>query len=152
MKVQRLHTCRGQILSSTYLRIPLDRMDPTLCWRVTEFQVSSGQTGAAAFDASTGVLTTEEPGLTTWVPPGAFDYSDNRQIAWARDSSLASAADSGTWSLVDSDNLISEDLFVVVWNRTADPGYINYYIRLELVKVNLNENLFATVRSKAQDV
>lgn len=152
MRVARSRTCRGQILSGTYLRIPLDRMEPTICWRVTEFQVSSGQAAAAAFDASTGLLTTEEPGLTTWAAPGQFNYADNRQIGWARDNCLDSAADNGVWNLVDEDNLISEDLFVVVWNRTADPGYINYYIRLEMVHVNLNENLFATVRSKSQDV
>ena len=150
MREGRVRTIRGQIESATYTIIQLDRMDPTICWKVKEFKVTNGGTASAHSDFSTGILTTEEPGLTTWALPGTFDWSENRQIAWARDCELSGAVTSGNWSLVDADNLISEDLFVVVWNRTNDPGYINYYIRLAEVKVNLNENLFATVRNKSQ--
>lgn len=147
-----MRTARGKGASATYIKIPLDENNPHKAWHITEFKIVSGNTAAGAFDASMGVLTTEEPGLSTWAVPGQFDLADNRQIGWAKDFELDSAASSGNWSLLDPDNLVTEDLYVVLWNRTADPGVINYFVRMKQVNVNLNENLFATVRSKSQDV
>jgi len=145
-------TCRGQIASGEVAHIPLFGGDPLYGWTVLEFEITSGNAAAAAFDASMGVLTTEEPGLSTWSPPGAFNLSDNRQIAWAKDFNLNAAASSGNWSLVDADNIITQDLYAVLWNRTADPGAINYYIRMKRVKISAFERLFATIRGFSQDV
>jgi len=150
-RVLRTMTLRGQITPGTSSRIMMDRMDPTLAWRVIEFRVCSGL--AQGYDDITGTLTTEEPGLATWAVPGTWNMADNRQIGWANNFTHVSiGVGNSEFSLVDEDNLVVEDLFVVAYSRTGDSGLMNYYIRAELQSVTMTQNLYGMVRSKSQDV
>ena len=144
-------TMRGQLTPNTYERIFLDRMDPTLAWRIVEFRVSSGL--AQGYDDVIGTLATEEPGLASWAVPGTWNWEDNRQVAWANNMTLVAASGSpGQYSLVDEDNIVIEDLYVIAYSKTGDTGVMNYYIRAEMIRVSTTQNLYGMVRSKSQDV
>ena len=92
-------------------------MDVSDGWMVTKFEVSSTASQQGIPNIAIGTLTTEEPDLATWAVPGSWDYSESRQMGWARFAVLSAADESGSYSLVDSNNIIIQDLYIVAFLR-----------------------------------
>jgi hypothetical protein len=68
---------------------------------------------------------------------------DNAQFGWAAIDALAQ-----DWSYVDPDHIIVNDLFCSLIG--ANPGTINYVIKLEKVKTSLPQTILEEVKNKLQ--
>ena len=53
-------------------------------------------------------------------------------------------------ALVDRDNVINEDLWLGAYNTSTGSDDVNYLIVAEMIKINLNQNLYTSVRNRSQ--
>ena len=154
MKLSRTYTIRGTLTgqSSTpdWTRISLFDGKFNTAYKVVEFVVAS-QLSSSAQDVS-GKLATEITSTTTTGLGAYWDWADNREIAWASTNQIATSIREPSFSLVDPDNLIVEDLFISLQNNAGTGEQVNYFIKLEKYDVTDWQGALAMVRSKSQNV
>lgn len=149
----RRRVLRGTVQNASYKKIQLDNMNVSDGWMVTKFEVSSSASQQGIPNVAIGTLTTEEPGLATWAVPGSWDYAESRQMGWARFAVLSAADESGSYSLVDSNNIIIQDLYIVAFLRNETAGErMNYYIELERMTFPRTTGIMAMVQNRGQDL
>jgi len=68
---------------------------------------------------------------------------DNAQFGWASTDGLAQ-----DWAYVDPDHIIVNDMFISA--ISAQPGQVNYVIKLERVTTTLSEAILDQVKAKLQ--
>lgn len=141
MKKIAEYTMRGNIPTNTTHRLTLfdGRFDTG--WVVTKFECGA-VTGSSASDAY-AKLTTEALGTGARV----WNWDDSREIAWASANQITTGVRE-TYSNIDPDNLVIEDLFVTAEDNNDDP--INYMITIEKYKFDDWRGALAMVRNKAQ--
>ena len=147
-------TLRGEIKGSASgnpyeaTRVMLDDGDPTTAFRIVGFQAWPVNGGSA--EDGCMVLATEESGITSYNVTTQH-AGDNRQIGWAAWTSSGSSGDRVIGQgIVDPDNIVNEDLWLGGYTSGSGSDMLNYIIIAERIKINLNENLYATIRAKSQ--
>lgn len=129
-------------------RIMLEDGDNTTAFRLYEVYVWSTDSVSSADGCM--IVSTMEGGVTDY-SVGQQNAADNRQIGWASWSNTGSAGDRTiTQALVDPDNIINEDLWLGAFNSSSGSDAVNYLIIAEKIKINLNENLYTSVRNRSQ--
>ena len=81
----------------------------------------------------------------------AFDWSKNTQVAWGWGGNNASATaiqGFAKFTVVDPDNLIIQDLYLVGSNTSVDK--INYMITVEKYDISESTGALAMVRNRSQ--
>ena len=74
-------------------------------------------------------------------------------MGWARFAVLSAADESGSYSLVDSNNIIIQDLYIVAFLRNESAGErMNYYIELERMTFPRTTGIMAMVQNRGQDL
>ena len=73
----------------------------------------------------------------------SLDASDNAQFGWATTDGLAQ-----DWSYVDPDHIIVNDLFISALG--ANPGQVNYVIKLEQTSTTMSQTILDEVKNKLQ--
>ena len=145
MKKVGEYTVRGQIGHNVEERITLfdGRFDTG--YMVKKFYLYPN-TGIGAGNDSFGVLYTESGTVANGL---SWDFGENEQIGWAAGIfSGASAFASDGNGLVDPDNLIIEDLFVIA--NHAGSGTTGYMIVMEKYEFTDWKGALAMVRNKSQ--
>ena len=151
--MSKVRTLRGTFTASTTgnyeaHRILLDDGDPTTAYRIKEFYAWSVD-GVSSADGCM-VLATEEGGITSYAI-GTQNAGDNRQIGWAAWFNVGSSGDREIGQgLVDQDNVVNEHLYLGAFNSSTGSDDVNYYTVAEKIKINLTQNLYATVRNMSQ--
>lgn len=149
MKLVGHYTVRGQFtsLDNTGNMIHLfdGRFDSA--YRVTKFFVASTSPTDANEDC-VGVLATE----ANLPISNAWDWSDNRQIAWASNNASTGTAPTPDGAMIDPDNLIVEDLYVYGRYDDGGTGKVNYMIHLEKYDITEGRGALALVRNNSQNV
>ena len=152
-KSGKLVTFRGSFTASTTgnysaERIMLEDGDPKTAYRI--YEVYCWSTDSVSSADGCLVVSTMEGGITEYAV-GQQDASDNRQIAWSAWSNTGSSGDRNiTQALVDPDNIINEDLWLGAFNSSSGSDDVNYLIIAEKIRINLNENLYTSVRNRSQ--
>tara|TARA_Y100000361_G_scaffold17827_1_gene13938 strand:+ start:25 stop:495 length:471 start_codon:yes stop_codon:yes gene_type:complete len=152
-KSGKLVTFRGTFTPSTSgnysaERIMLEDGDNTTAYRLYEVYCWSVDSGSTADGCM--IVSTMEAGITDYTV-GRQNAADNRQIAWSAWSNTGSSGDRNiTQALVDPDNIINEDLWLGAFNSSSGSDDVNYLIIAEKIRINLNENLFTSVRNRSQ--
>ena len=159
MKSLGKYTIRGEIQptgnTGTYgdngdlSRIMLFDGDYGTAFKVTKFVVwPYDQTTTADCSA---VLATDKFGLQDYtVATQAAD--DVRQIGWASANQITSGVREASFSVVDRDNLIVEDLWIAGYNASSETKKTNYLIELEKFDVGLNIGSYTQVRNSSQEI
>lgn len=154
VKFVRNITLRGTIEGTTtgnYIphRVMLDDGNPNTAFRIVS--VAAWPVDGSTFNNDGNfVISTEESGLTSYTA-GFTNASDNRQIGWGAFATGGSFGDTEILNaVVDPDNIVTEDLWLAGSISSAGEEGINYLIIAERLTINLNENLYATVRAKSQ--
>ena len=155
-KFVRNITLRGKILGTTtgtYIptRIMLDDGDSTTAYRI--IQVYAWAADGSDFNNDGNlIVATEEGGLTDYTA-GISNAADNRQIGWSAFATGGAFGDTQILNaIVDPDNIVNEDLYLAGSISSSGGDEINYMIIAERLSINLNENLFATIRAKSQAI
>jgi hypothetical protein len=144
-KPNRTYTLRGQLDPSTLnQRLLLFDGQFDTAFRIIEFEVSTSSPTTSSADVS--MIISTDPCVTA----NNWDWSDNRQIAWAQ--YISQGGDSGVFprSFVDPDNLVVQDLYISAFVASGQLG--NYMITLEKYDINDWQGALAMVRNSAQSV
>jgi len=141
------YTARGRIAHREVKEITLfdGRFDTG--YRVVSFVLAPVAATDTAADVA-GMLATEAVAadFANW------DWSDQRQIAWCGTRGGRAAPEDGI-QVVDPDNFIVEDLFIVGSNAaTGDNTDLNYLIIMEKYDTTDWMGALTMVRNSAQDV
>ena len=146
------YTCRGRVgfdgqslSDGAETKIILDDGDFTTGYRLVEFKVATGDQSHP--DLTARVAT--EPGLSTDVD-GFWDWSDNRQVAWASTDGSTDIAAVRDFSLVDPDNLIIQDAYVAFRFVSSTGTFANYFMRFEKYDITDSQGALAMVRNRSQ--
>lgn len=147
MKLTRTYTCRGQITeqeteAGTPAKIRLFDGSFETAFKVTSFKIWSANYSGNTHADAVGKLSIS-PNSSTG-PTNFMQADDSNEIAW---SGIQGSIDGGgaMFEVVDSDNLIVEDLYVYARHAGAS-GPVNYLITLE--KYDISETLGAVSMSR----
>lgn len=135
------YTMRGSFPTNTENRITLFDGKFDTGWKIVKFECAAVD-GTSAADAY-AKLTTEALGTGARV----WNWEDNREIAWASANQITTGVRE-TYSNVDPENLVVEDLFVTVEDN--NDGSVNYMITMEKYEFSDWTGALAMVRNKAQ--
>jgi len=159
MKSLGKFTLRGEITptanTGTYedvgdlQRILLFDGDFGTAFKITKFVVWSFTSTSSADCSAT--LASDREGLAGY-NIGTQSAEDSRQIGWASGNQITSGIRDMTFSVVDRDNLVVEDLWIGGYNGSTGDKRINYYIECEKFDVGLNVGAYTMVRNSSQDI
>lgn len=146
------YTCRGRVgfdsqtlTDGTEQKIILDDGNFKTGYRLVEFRVATGDQSHT--DLTARVAT--EGGLNMNVD-GFWDWSDNRQVAWASVNGNTDTAVVQEFTLVDPDNLIIQDAFVAFRFVSSTNTFANYFLRFEKYDISDGQGALAMVRNRSQ--
>ena len=136
---------RGLIAKGAIDKISLSTRDGSTGYRITKFQLMPHQ-----FGATTGELESTVKIYTTaqTTADGTIDFSDQELLA-AGIINAEAVADSEPTIVTTVFDLMTfnQDIYVTHHNEHgSDDGPVNYYIELEQIKLDLNENTVATLK------
>jgi len=147
MKKVGEYTCRGKITEGTGFtrRIHLFDGRYDTAYRVTSFVIA----GIRADDTSSDCvakLMTEDNGTNA----DFWNWDDNREIAWASTDHRTADGVLLSFSEVDKENLIVEDLYVTAASRSAANDEVNYMITMDKYEITDTMGAINMVRNYSQ--
>jgi len=133
---------RGIINHDTIETIPLSTNNGSVGYRIKKLQVFPKTPTSTSTEALFQVFST--PQTTAEVET---DFSDQTLIAMAYYSASSSSENQPDDMTVIFDNMtFNQDIYLTMRNVQSGNNPINYYIELEQVKLDLNENTVATLK------
>ena len=131
---------RGQIADGGQDVIPLTTRNGSIGYRITKFQVISPSPGASTQEVVCKIWKIKQTTIDALV-----DFNDPILLGVAV---FAQSADSfNTFETVIFDKeIFNQDIFITV-DDTQNAAGANYYIELEQMKLNDNENTAATLKN-----
>jgi hypothetical protein len=132
---------RGLIVNGAQDTISLHTNDGSTGYRIVKFQVIG----------DTPVLENQESVIKIYKVPGktvdaTIDFSDNTLLAvgvWSSHSSATNYPEDMT--IIFDNEVFNQDIYVL--HSSPTPRDCNYYIELEQVKLDLNQNTVATLKN-----
>ena len=143
------YTTRGTLLSdgSTLNRIILDDGSFETGFRVVEFRIAPNDMDNTTARQFTAKLLTDPD--TSTGPNWNFDRND--EIGWALFAFDANNfATRDEYTLVDPDNMVIQDLYILCDDAIGASTNCNYFIRLEKYDITDWQGALAMVRNKSQ--
>jgi hypothetical protein len=138
MKVIGNYSLRGSIMAhnwDTPIQLMLDYGDMNIAYRVTSLMVSMPGALVSGDDCFAKLATTDEVNATAQ----SWFWGDNREIAWAQSTVAAAGRRSMNGlpfnGIIDGDNLVVGDLFLIIESDSGTETSVNYKIELEKLKV-----------------
>ena len=149
MKFVESYSLRGEIDSAqnNFYKIPIFQGRYDIGFKVVDFQLSYPDRTEANTRVIHAMLATENLGDTT-----EWDWSDNRQFAWALSTFDANAVSQTSPGIltIDPDNLIIEDLYIGAYVYGGIVSKINYMITIEKYELPPYQGTAAIVNNMSQ--
>ena len=147
-KIGSILTMRGQVTEAEN-QIQLTLFDGRFDtgYRVVDFKIGPHATYDSAAIGTSARLETEPTGEAN----SLWNWGDNRQIAWAEYVHMWNVSGdytAGLTSIIDPDNMIIEDLYLVV--NAQDEGNVNYMIQLQKYDISEWQGALSMVRNRSQ--
>tara|TARA_R100001530_G_scaffold58859_1_gene42736 strand:- start:288 stop:719 length:432 start_codon:yes stop_codon:yes gene_type:complete len=135
-----IKTFRGLIADEVQDTIVLHTNDGSTGYRVVKFQIINNTPGAAAVK---GVVKIYKVSQTT--PDAVIDFSDNTLLgaAFYEDNDSVTYVHGKT--IIFDNEIFNQDIYVT-YSDLQGSQPMNYYIELEQVKLDLNQNTVATLK------
>lgn len=142
------YTTRGTVRSDNVMnRIILDDGNFETGYRVVEFVIAAHDMDNTSVNNFVAKLLTDDDtssGLN-------WNWDNNEEIAWSAYSHDANANSApNTFTLVDPDNLIIQDLFILADEGSGADRKLNYFMRLEKYDISDSQAALAMVRNRSQ--
>ena len=136
-----IKTFRGLMAADTQDTIVLHTNTGSTGYRIVKFQIMGNTPGTAEVEAVVKIYKISQSTNTSQI-----DYSDNTLLAAAEHREFAAAEDFSSPQVIIFDNeVFNQDIFVT-YKPAAGSMKMNYYIELEQVSLDLNENTVATLK------
>jgi hypothetical protein len=139
MKVLGHYSLRGSIPTADWneaLPILLDYGDMKVAYRVISFMVGPQEAATAGDDVFGKLATTDDVDTTA----DHWFWNDNREIAWAQSNTASTGRRSMQGlpftGIIDGDNLVVEDLYLIIGSDSSTEDALNYKIEMEKLQVS----------------
>tara|TARA_R100000655_G_scaffold8628_1_gene22334 strand:+ start:509 stop:955 length:447 start_codon:yes stop_codon:yes gene_type:complete len=133
---------RGKLAQDGIDTILLHTNTGSTGYRINKFEVMPNVPGTIAQESICKIFKIEP----TTAPTGVIDFSDNTLLAAAYYQDSTSAGDNQATTVVFDNEIFNQDIYVTNKDVSGNSEPINYYIELEAIKLDLNENTVATLR------
>jgi len=131
---------RGQMIDGTVDRIPLSTNKGSIGYRIKTFKIITKSPGASSEEDIVKIYSIPQTTVDANI-----DFSDNTLLAAG-----FAGTNAGAWYATDSivfDNMTFNQDIYITFKKDAGSSPTNYYIELEQVTLDLNENTVATLRN-----
>jgi hypothetical protein len=136
-----IKTFRGLMAADTQDTIVLHTNNGSTGYRIVKFQIMGNTPGTAEVEAVVKVYKVSQLTNTAQI-----DFSDNTLLAAAEHREFAAAEDFSSPQVIIFDNeVFNQDIFVT-YKTAAGSMKMNYYIELEQMNLDLNQNTVATLK------
>ena len=135
-----IKTFRGLMADDTQDTILLHTNDGSTGYKVVKFEAMSNNPGA---DSVEGVVKIYKVAQTSI--DGTVDFSDNTLLAAIEYHKGDETHHPLSSTVIFDQEIVNQDIYVT-YNDLTDGVAMNYYIELEQVKLDLNENTVATLK------
>ncbi len=133
---------RGKIANDTQQVINLHTNDGSVGYKITKFEAMSGlNPTSTTIETVLAIYKVEQTSQEAIV-----DFSDQTLLGsiFYNDSSAASYPDGQT--VIFDNEIFNQDIYITCKGDASNNGPMNYYIELEMIKLDLNENTVATLK------
>ena len=131
---------RGLIADDAVETIPLQTNDGSTGYRIKKLQVMASSPGT---DHTEIILKIYKIPQTT--PTVTVDFSDQTLLGAAYYEDSAIAGSPGKTTIIFDSEVFNQDIYIT-YKDNSNATSCNYYIELEQIKLNLNENTVATLK------
>lgn len=135
-----IRTFRGLLKDSGITSIPLSTNNGSQGYKIAKLQTIGKTLGTTASESILKIYKTPQTGVTSTV-----DFSDQTLLAVSFWKSHGDVYDSIQTVIFDRE-VFNQDVYLTHQDTAGDDQPINWYIELELVKLDLNENTVATLK------
>jgi len=136
-----IKTFRGQIKSSAEDSIVLHTNTGHMGYRITKFEVMPATPGAASYEYVVKIYKISQTTID-----GAVDFSDQELLGTAFLQGNATSDTVDHINIVFDQEIFNQDIYITNYDVDGDTEAVNYYIELEQMKLDLNENTVATLK------
>jgi len=136
-----IKTFRGMMVNDAQDTIVLHTNDGSTGYKVVKFQIIPTTPGAVDVEYVVKIYKVSQSSVTATV-----DFSDNTLLGAAFLSDANSIAYTGYETIIFDRETFNQDIYVTVSEVGGSGVACNYYIELEQVKLDLNENTVATLK------
>ena len=139
-----IRTFRGKMDSGTQDTIVLHTNDGSVGYRIVKFQVFPASPGTSNYETLFSIY--KVPQATISVDTPAVDFSDNTLLATAYVEGASSNTNTDTLHVVFDNEVFNQDIYITMTDTGGAGIFSNYYIELEQIRLDLNENTVATLK------
>ena len=138
----RIISFRGQLDMGVEERIPLSTIRGLIGYIVRKFQLMSSAPGTASVEYIGQIYKTEDVTNLNTTP----DFSDNRLLAVVYYQDEAAPHYPSSQDVIFDNEKFNQDIFVNISDAGGGTTRCNYYIELEQMSLDLNEQTVATLK------
>ena len=136
-----LKSFRARIDDDAVQKLQLSTSDGSTGYRITKFQIINRSPGTNHTEAIIKIYKTN-PGTAATLD---VNFSDNTLLAVAYMGDNATAGQSGKDIIIFDNEVFNQDIYVT-YKDNSDETEANYYIELEQIKLDLNQNTLVTLK------
>ena len=147
------YTARGAIRTDNSInRIILDDGSFTTGYRIVEFRICTADVDNTSLRGFACKMVTDEGAALSPSAGINFNFDNNEEIGWAMFCWDANSPQNLIeWSLIDPDNLVIQDLFLIADEGVSSADVkMNYFIRMEKYEITDWRGALGMVRNRSQ--
>ena len=138
-----IKTFRGLIADGVEDTIVLHTNDGSTGYRIVKFQLFPNKPGSETVESTVSIFKVSGKGSGTGT--AVVDFADNTLLAAAFYQDRHEATYVTSETVIFDNEIFNQDIYITMTD-TVGSEPINYYIELEQMKLDLNENTVATLK------
>jgi hypothetical protein len=135
-----IKTFRGLMVDNAIDTVSLHTRDGSIGYRIKKFSLIPGTPGASSLESVVKIYTVPQTTASSDV-----DFSDQTLLAVAYFQENDATHYPSSLDIIFDNMIFNQDIYITHADR-AGSATINYYIELEQMKLDLNENTVATLK------
>jgi len=135
-----IRSFRGLLADEAQDTIVLHTNDGSTGYRIVKFQVMENEPGAKTLEGACKIYKIPQTTVDNVV-----DFSDNTLLGAADYNKSQDSSYTKSTVIIFDNEIFNQDIYVT-WKDNSNDEKLNYYIELEVIKLNLDENTVATLK------
>jgi hypothetical protein len=138
--MSRIISYKGKLADGAQETIPLETINGMKGYRIVKFQIMGNVPGTVNYEHIVKIYKTQQAAVD-----GVIDFSDNRLLAAAFLEGSTSVTSTDGVIVIFDNEIFNQDIYITHTDIEATSD-CNYYIELEQMKLDLNEQTVATLK------
>jgi len=136
-----IKTFRGKIADGDQDTIVLHTNDGSTGYRIVKFSLIAAAPATATQENVSKVYKVNNKTIDANI-----DFTDNTLLAAAYYENNFNSTDFGGTVIIFDQDIFNQDIFIMNKDGSGNGNALNYYIELEQIKLDINENTVATLK------